>query len=308
MSQVITNIKKQRPKIDQCPTCDQNLPGDLKDFYNYSQDVNDAIKESERVKEDIKKSVSKLNSTEKVVSSLRIKAEEDFGVLRRLKADNITFDSWLDHNANLRLLKNISIKKASCEKRMEALNGKIEGIGSGVDIESERRKKEKEFLSIFKNKTESLGVKIPTEQKYQDLYSLNSFPYQGVQLHLLLMAYNFSFYEMTIKSSNTHSFPFILDAVFKEDIDTESRSEIFDFLSRETKKGSQVIFSVAEYKRDDTSSGPLFNVETIKNKYFSSDTKLICIGDSKTKRSFLSGSVMINSSLIEDTIGLLETV
>ena len=308
LSQVITNIKKQRPKIDQCPTCDQSLPGDLKDFYNYSQDVNDAIKENERVKENIKKSVSKLNSTEKVVSTLRIKVEEDFGVLRRLKADNITFDSWLDHNANLRLLKNISINKASCEKRMETLNGEIEGIGSGVDIESERRKKEKEFLSIFKNKTESLGVKIPAVQKYQDLYSLNSFPYQGVQLHLLLMAYNFSFYEMVIKSSNTHSFPFLLDAVFKEDIDTESRSEIFDFLSRETKKSGQVIFSVAEYKRDDTSSGPLFNVEAIKNKYFSSDTKLICIGDSKTKRSFLSDSALIDSSLIENTIGLLETV
>lgn len=308
LSQVITNIKKQRPKIDQCPICDQNLPGDLKDFYNYSQDVNDAIKESERVKEDIKKSVSKLNSTEKAVSILRIQVEEDFGVLRRLKADNITFDSWLDHNANLRLLKNISIKKDSCEKRMETLKGEIEGVGNGVDIESERRKKEKEFLSIFKAKAESLGVKIPAEKKYQDLYSLNSFPYQGVELHLLLMAYNFSFYEMVIKRSNTHNFPFLLDAVFKEDIDTESRSEIFEFLSRETKKSGQVIFSAAEYKKDDTSSGPLFDIEGVRDKYFSSDTKLICIGDSKTKRSFLTGSALIDSSLIEDTIGLLETV
>jgi len=307
LSQVITNIKKQRPKIDQCPTCDQNLPGDLKDFYNYSQDVNDAIKESDRVKEDIKKSVSKLNSTEKAVSALRIKVEDDFGVLQCLKADNITFDSWLDHNANLRLLKNISIKKEFCEKRMETLKDAIEGIGGGVDIDSARRRKEKEFLSIFKAKAESLGVNIPAEQKYQDLYSLNSFPYQGVELHLLLMAYNFSFYEMVIKRPNTHKLPFLLDAVFKEDIDTESRSEIFKFLSRETKKSGQVIFSVAEYKKDDTSAGPLFDVEDIKRKYFLSDTKLICIGDSKTKRSFLSGSA-IDSSLIEDTIGLLETV
>lgn len=308
LSQIITNVKKQRPKIDQCPTCEQNLPGDLKDFYNYNQDINDALKERERVKEDIKKSVSNLNSTEKSVFALRIKAEEEFGILHRLKAENITFDSWLDHNANLRLLKNISTKKASCEKRIDALKAEIECIGHGIDIESERRKKEKEFLSIFKIKAESLGVNLPTEQKYQDLYSLNSFPYQGVELHLLLMAYNFSFYEMVIKNPGIHNFPFLLDAVFKEDIDTKSRGEIFDFLSRETTKSGQIIFSVAEYKKDETSSGPLFDIETIKNTYFPINTKLICIGDSKTKRSFLYDSALIDIALIEDTIGLLETL
>lgn len=308
LSQIITNIKKQRPKVDQCPTCEQNLPGDLKDFYNYSQDINDALKERERVKENIKQNVSKLNSTEKAVFALRVKVEEDFGVLRRLKADNITFDSWVDHNANLRLLRNISIKKASCEKRMEILKGEIEGIGGEGDIESARRKKERDFLTIFKSKAKSLGVKLPEEKKYQDLYSLNSFPYQGVELHQLLMAYNFSFYEMVMENTSIHSFPFLLDAVFKEDIDTESRSEIFDFLSRETKKSGQVVFSVAEYKGDDISSDPLFNIDAIKSTYFSSDTKLICIGDGKTKRSFLSDSALIDSSLIEDTVGLLEIV
>ncbi|WP_273009398.1 MULTISPECIES: hypothetical protein [unclassified Alcanivorax] len=308
LSQVIANIKKQRPKIDQCPTCEQNLPGDLKDFYNYSQDINDALKENEKVKNDIKSAVAKLNSIESAVSELRIKIEENFGVLRRLKAENITFDSWLDHNANLRLLKNISIKKASCEKRMEDLKSEIGGIGGEDGIELKRIKKEEEFLGIFKIKAESLGVDLPKEKKYRDLYALNSFPCQGVELHLLLMAYNFSFYEMVMKNPNVHSFPFLLDAVFKEDIDPASRSGIFDFLSRETKKSGQVIFSVAEYNRDDASFGPLFNIQMVKSKYFSSDTKLICIGDSKTKRSFLSDSSSIDDALIEDSIGLLETV
>lgn len=164
LSQVITNIKTQRPKIDQCPTCEQNLPGDLKDIYYYSQDVNDAIKESERVKDDIKRSVSALNSAEKAVSALRVKIEKDYGVLRRLKAENITFDSWVDHNVNLRLLKNISIKKVSCEKRMGELNGELEGIGGGVDVELERRRKEGAFLTIFKAKADSLSVKLPSEK------------------------------------------------------------------------------------------------------------------------------------------------
>ncbi|MCK5893483.1 MAG: hypothetical protein KAG53_03515 [Endozoicomonadaceae bacterium] len=308
LSQVITNIKKSKPQVDKCPTCNQNLPGDLKEFYKYSQDINDALKEKDRVKVDIKNNVSKLNSVEKLVTSLRTKIEDDYGFLRRFKTNNITFDTWLDHNANLRLLENISTKKASCEKRINGINGEIKELGNGADINSLRKDKERKFLSIFKRKVLALGVQLPEGTKYQELYSLNSFPCQGVELHQLLMAYNFSFYEMIMEDTNLHSFPFLLDAVFKEDIDTKSRSNIFKFLSQETKSSGQVIFSVAEYKGDETSSNPLFNIETIKSKYFSSTTKLICIGDSKTKRSFLSETALIDSALINDTMNLLEVV
>lgn len=308
LSQIINNIRNQRPKIDQCPTCDQHLPGDLKEFYKYSQDLNDALKEKDRVKENIKSNASKLNSIEKSLTYLREKIENDYRVLRRLKSENITFDSWLNHNANLRMLKNISIKKAACKKRIDGINNEIEKLGNSVDIDSLRKTKEREFLSIFKRKASALGVKLPKETKYQDLYSLNSFPYQGVELHQLLMAYNFSFYEMVMKTPTIHCFPFLLDAVFKEDIDSESRSNIFKFLSQETKSSGQVVFSVAEYKGDETSSNPLFNVDAIKNKYFPEDTKLICIGDSKSKRAFLSKTALIDASLIYNTMSLLEAV
>lgn len=308
LSQIISNIKNQKPKIDQCPTCDQNLPGDLKEFYKYSQDINDALKEKDVVKEKIKNNATKLNSVEQRVTYLRTKVEEDYAVLLRLKSDNITFDSWLDHNANLRVLKNIAIKKASSEKRINEINDEIKDLGNSFDIDSLRKSKERDFLSIFKRKILALGIQLPKETKYQELYSLNSFPYQGVELHQLLMAYNFSFYEMVMKDTSLHSFPFLLDAIFKEDIDTESRSNIFKFLSQETKSSGQIIFSVAEYKGDETSSNPLFNIETIKSEYFSSTTKLICIGDSKTKRSFLSEKTLIDSVLINDTISLLEVV
>jgi len=308
LSQIVANIKNQRPKVDQCPTCDQSLPGDLNEFYRYSQDVNDALKEKGRVKENIRRNSSKLNSSEKALTSLREKIENDYGVLRRLKSDNITFDYWLNHNANLRMLKNISIRKSACERRIDGIENDIEKLGNGVDVDSLRKIKEREFLSIFKRKASVLGVKIPEETKYQGLYSLNSFPYQGVELHQLLMAYNFSFYEMAMKAPAIHSFPFLLDAVFKEDIDSESRSNIFKFLSQETKSSGQVVFSVAEYKGDKTSSNPLFNVDAIKKEYFPEDTKLICIGDSKSKRAFLSKKILIDGSLIHDTISLLESV
>ncbi|WP_413283917.1 hypothetical protein [Vibrio sp. MA40-2] len=308
LSQVISNIKNQKPKVDQCPTCDQNLPGDLKEFYQYSQDINDALKEKSAVKEKIKNNAAKLNSVEKCITELREKVQEDYGFLRRLQSDNITFDSWLDHNANLRVLKKIGINKLACEKRIDEINGEIEKIGNGFDIDSLRKTKEKEFFSIFKRKMLALGVQLPKQAKYQELYSLNSFPYQGVELHQLLMAYNFSFYEIVFNNTSLHSFPFLLDAVFKEDIDTESRSNIFKFLSEETKSSGQVIFSVAEYKGDETSSNPLFNIEAIKNEYFTPATKLICIGDSKTKRSFLSKTTLIDNRLISDTMNLLEVI
>ncbi|NGO90786.1 MAG: hypothetical protein GBQ79_14400 [Halomonas sp.] len=85
LTQIIANIKNQKPKIDQCPTCNQSLPGDLKEFYLYSQDVNDALKEKDNVREQIKKTAAKLNSVENTISELRIKIGDDYSVLRHLK-------------------------------------------------------------------------------------------------------------------------------------------------------------------------------------------------------------------------------
>ena len=166
LTQIVTNIKNQKLKIDQCPTCNQNLPGDLKEFYLYIQDMNDALKEKDNVKEQIKKIAANLNSTENTISTLRSKIEQDYAILRRLKVSDVAFDSWLDHNANLRMLKNISIKKMSCRKRIDRIEHHIEKIGNGVDIDALRQAKEAEFLSIFKRKILALGAQYPKEAKY----------------------------------------------------------------------------------------------------------------------------------------------
>lgn len=308
LTQIIKNIKKQKPRVDQCPTCEQALPGDLEDFYLYIQDVNDALKQKEIVKEEIKRTATALNSAELSISSLRLSVESNYRVLQSLEKDGVTFDSWMNYSANLKMLENISNKKVLCEERVAVLNSEISTINGGLNVDSLRFQKEMYFLNIFKAKARTIGVKIPQESKYQNLYSINSFPYQGVELHLLLMAYNFSFYKMVVDNPNIHTFPFLLDAIFKEDIDIESREKIFDFLSDETRNTGQFVFSVAEYKGDDTSSNPLFNVEDIKENYFFETTKLICIGDSKTKRSFLSDLDSIHDELIQESIRLLENV
>ncbi|MBJ7277446.1 AAA family ATPase [Marinobacter salarius] len=308
LTQVIANIKNQVPRVDQCPTCDQKLPGDLKEFYNYRQDVNDAQKEKDRIKNDIKANVSKINSVESKIFELNDKLSRDFRVLKKLSEGGITFDSWLDHNANLKIMENLSSKRKIHEEKINEIDREIEDLGGDLDVELLRKRKERYFLSVFKKKAEALGVEVPREGKYQDLYSINSFPYQGVELHKLLIAYNFSFYEMVLQNPEIHSFPFLLDAIFKEDIEIETRNEIFKFLSEEQKNSGQIIFSVAEYKGESTSVDPMFDVNSVKDVYFPSDTKLICIGDSKTKRAFLSNSCVIDAELITDTLNLLEVI
>ncbi|MNG26947.1 hypothetical protein D3C84_1119970 [compost metagenome] len=87
--------------------------------------MNDALKEKDNVKEQIKKIAANLNSTENTISTLRSKIEQDYAILRRLKVSDVAFDSWLDHNANLRMLKNISIKKMSCRNKIDRIEHHI---------------------------------------------------------------------------------------------------------------------------------------------------------------------------------------
>ncbi|PVZ70624.1 hypothetical protein [Pelagibaculum spongiae] len=305
LSQVIRNIKHQVPEVDSCPTCQQRLPGDLREFYKYTQNVNDAISELEKTKSDIKKTSSSLNSSEVKIKKLRSEFEEKYGLMERVKIENVSINSWIDHQSNLKMLKKIEGQKAFTQKTIDGITSKIEENQDG-DIEDLRKKADGKFLKIFKSKVKSLKIKLPKENKYKEIYSINAFPYQGVELHQLLMAYNFSFYEMVSKNKTLHTLPFIMDAVFKEDIDIESRKNIFDFLSKETNNGQQVIFSVAEYKNNSQSNSTLFDIEEVKRDYFTDDTKLICIGDSKTKRSFMS-SKLIAPELIESTLSLFES-
>lgn len=309
LNHILKNTKHQKPKIDNCPVCQQTLLGNLKDTYIYNQDINNTQKELKDTKNKIKSIISKLNSAEDFISKHRTIIEKKYSILKNSNNWDATFDSWLEHHAYLKMAQNIQEQKYSCSKKIYEIKASLEKFKSDHDINSEREKKEKEFLSIFRQKVSALGAKLPKEFKYRDLYSLTVFPNQGVELHKLLMAYNFSFYEMIKKDSNIHSFPFLLDAIFKEDIDLESRATILKFLSKEAPLGGQIFFSTAEYKNseDDTSSA-LFKPKLIKNNYFSPDTKLICIGDGKTERTFLSGLSLYNDDIIEETIDLLSTI
>ncbi|HIF5865551.1 TPA: hypothetical protein ACX3FQ_004942, partial [Vibrio parahaemolyticus] len=149
---------------------------------------------------------------------------------------------------------------------------------------------------------------IPMSPRYRDVYEINSFPAQGVELHKLIMAYHFSFWELLKDNEKMHRLPFVLDAVFKEDIDEVSRETIFNFLSTKNSRDEQIIFAVADVK--DNQPAPTSRthfIEEVNEIYFSSSANLICIGNAEKQRAFLSEApTELELDLIEDTLEISE--
>lgn len=310
LNQVIKNINNQKPKVDRCPTCDQILPGDIKELYLYTQDINDALKEQKKVSDQIKDISSKINSSEKKVLSIKEKYNKEYKTFRKFNVELTSFDSWIDNQANNKLLINISTKIKEAENEVCRIKIKLSELGIDENIDNERKKIEKLFLKILKKKAEALNVNIPESQKYRELYSISFFPFQGVELHKMIMAYHFAFNELIWRNPQLHKFPFILDAIFKEDIDTKNRDAIFSFISSETQSNTQVIFTVAEYKRETGSDIPnsLFNIKDVNKNFFSNRAKLICIGDAVSERAFLSKTNFQDEEYLNNTYELLETL
>ena len=80
LAQVIRHIGSQKPQIDKCPTCEQTLPGEIIEFYHYTQDVNDALSEKKKVSAKIKVKTSELNSTEKRLGSVKSEMKAEYEI------------------------------------------------------------------------------------------------------------------------------------------------------------------------------------------------------------------------------------
>lgn len=310
--QTIRNLKLQKPRVDRCPVCEQTLPGDIRELYIYTQDINDALKQKNRVSDEIKAVSSSLNSVEKKIKNSSELINSEYKILTESRIENIGFDNWLNHHSNINMLNEIKSKESIYDKKISDLQIDIDNLANDTEIDKLRYEIEKEFFKIFQEKAAYLDVKIPDSTKYKDLYSITSFPYQGVELHKIIMAYHFSFYQLIDKRSTIHKFPFLLDAVFKEDIDTGNREIIFDFLGNEAKNNKQMLFTVAEYKKEKNqlNGDPLFDINEINNKYFSGNAKQICIGEAQSIRSFLRKQELNISEqfLLDDAFSLLETI
>lgn len=161
-------------------------------------------------------------------------------------------------------------------------------------------------MKIFKDKyftyNSELGLPSLQDERYYRLYDISSFPFQGVQLHLAVLSYHFAFNHILSKTTDIHRLPFILDSVFKEDIEGGNKERILKFINANFPKDTQTILSIADDKNVDSL------IEKYKSEIFKDNAHMICIGNGTKERALLSDYDDTHKELIEDTFEILETV
>jgi len=302
LRKVTKNLKTQNPKDrGKCPVCTQLLPLDTSSLYEYLQDVNDTQLEIEKIKQKEKKVQSEINSLDKKINNARSKIKEEYELLKQYKEEQITYDKWLKNKANIQLIENITIKLGKLSKVKSDKVQELNDYKSNEEIEQERKKINNSFSKEFKDYLTFLGVKELDNLRYTQLYDVSSFPYQGTELHKTVMAYHFAFNKIIKKRNFAHRLPFMLDAIFKEDIDIDNKKSIIDFISKYKPIDTQVLMSVAESEEIEIEK----SVKDYNREYFEEKANLICIGDRKEERAFLRNNDGVYNDLIEETLDML---
>ncbi|MBM9520743.1 hypothetical protein JWG39_13050 [Desulforhopalus vacuolatus] len=219
VSKVKRNHKNQVPGRDKCPTCSQILPKSIEKIYGFFQEENDSISLFGELKEKIKKSQSKINSLNKKLIELRTANETDHKIFNKYSESNITIENYIGNKATVYLHNNLVENVGKLNIELEAKRTDLTEYKTDQEIYTERAKKEKIFKDIFLEN--NLKLKLPhlSEERFYKLYDISSFPFQGVQLHLAVLSYHFSFNYLISKTHYAHRLPFILDSIFKEDIE-----------------------------------------------------------------------------------------
>ena len=143
-----------------------------------------------------------------------------------------------------------------------------------------------------------LGIKdFFDDDRFNKLYRMSFFPKQGVELHKTILAYNFAFNRI-IKDSYVHRFPFVLDAIFKEDIEQDNKNEIVSFIAQHKPTDTQTFIAIAESENED-------KISSYNNDYFKNSAYLVCIGSKRKERAFLSQDISYSNKIIEETMAIL---
>lgn len=299
LNKVNKSLKSENPLKNNCPTCKQDLPSSLENIYEYSQDVNNTIAEIQKVKDKLKELQSSINSIEESISNLKKRVAKDYSVLINYKIDDFTFGTWLENKTNVKLSENILTQIG---ETTIILNKKIEELGkfkTEDDIKKERNTRDYQFKKYFIEFLDELEVKKFEDDKYTLLYWMGIFPKQGVELLKTMLAYYFAFNKVIEETDYVHRFPFLLDAIFKEDIDEDNRKMILGFIYRNKPKGEQIIFSFAESTKNPKTANE-YNSELMKN-----EAKLI-LTDLTNERSILKSLNSEQEKYLLETLNLIE--
>lgn len=302
ISKVSRNHNHQFPGKDNCPVCQQLLPIDTKQVYEYYQEENDTIKIKAEIQAENKKLQSELNSINKQIEELRTLLAEDYQKHIVYSNKNVTLDEWIKAQANLKLATSINENIGKLAKEIVDLREKLKAFKDDDDIQSERLTKNKKFKEFYNLNNIALDVPRLDDTRFNYVYELSSFPFQGVELHLAVLSYHFAFNKIINETENIHRFPLILDSIFKEDLDGNSKEKILNFICNNKPIDTQTIISVADNKTKDT------KIEFYTNKFFSIDTKLICIGNSINKESILKEHDSTLDEILNDSFEIMEYV
>ncbi|MCT3698701.1 ATP-binding protein [Elizabethkingia anophelis] len=302
VSKVSRNHKHQFPGKDNCPICQQILPIDTKEIYQYYQEENDSIKIKEKISSDNKKIQSEINSLNKKISVLRDILANDYHKHIIYSQKNVTLDEWIKTQANIKLEDSIIANIGKLDFEIKELRDKLQLFKDDEDLENERLIKNRKFKDYYNLNNKKLGVPQLDDRRFNYIYELSSFPFQGVELHLAVLSYHFAFNKIINETNNIHRLPLMLDSIFKEDLDGKSKDKILDFICTNKPKDTQTIISLADNKLKDS------KIEYYKKTFFNNDTKLICIGDSTEKQSILKDHHSNLDNLLNSTYEIMEHV
>lgn len=302
ISKVGRNHTRQFPGKDNCPICQQILPIDTKQIYEYYQEENDTIKIKKQIQSENKKIQSELNSLENKIKELRSQLSNDYQKHIIYSNNNVTLDEWIKTQANIKLESSINENIGKLAKEIADLKEKLKAFKDDDDIESERMIKNKIFKEYYGINNIKLDVPKLNDNRFNYVYELSSFPFQGVELHLAVLSYHFSFNKIINETDTIHRLPLILDSIFKEDLDGNSKDKILDFICNNQPVDTQTIISIADNKSKDP------KIDYYNEKFFNSDTKLICIGNSIEKESILKKHERQFDEILNDTFEIMEYV
>ncbi len=300
LRKISKNHKSQNPIEGLCPTCKQKLQFSMDASYRYFQEENDTEMEVKKCKEKIKDLQSKINSMRKNIDELRTNISKEYEILRKYFNYNISYDSWMKNKVNTQLINDIQFKLGELVTKKLEIEENLKKFKTDEEVEKSRLDKSKEFLSAFLDFLNDLRVKPLKEDRFKLLYQISAFPSQGVELHKTVLAYNFAFNKLIEKTENIHRFPFMLDAIFKEDIEQENRNSIIKFIGEHKPDDTQLILSIAETKENEN------NIRDYNKKYFSEEAKLICVGEGVKERAFLGEYSDNENSYLEETLNIMD--
>ncbi|MDD5996363.1 MAG: AAA family ATPase [Bacteroidales bacterium] len=293
------NIKKLERNGYLCPVCESKLPDTIDAFYERRQNKFDCENEEKELKKQIKEISTDLDSIKKKRESLATEISQKRTSFESINLHGKTAEEWLNGEALYRLHQIIEKEKDNCSSQIEQCQNVVRKFKTEDEIKKERIKFSNKFKLLFEKYLSELNIKeYDKDPRYLDLYKITVLPCQGVELLKAHMAYHFAFNKIIAENNpKMPRLPFMLDAIFKEDVDEVNKDLILQFISKHRPQDTQIIFSMADSKDSNQ-----ITANQVKEIYFAG-AKLIHISDNQ--RSLLDNYSEEVEKISLDTLNLL---